>query len=480
MHGRRQRPRDEPHERAVPSGPLPEHAEREGREQGRVDEREHQLQEVHDVVERRGDVGREDGQRHAEHRREPPHREIMPVGRAGAHVALIDVVRPHGIERRHVARHPGHERGQQRREAQAEQAGREEVDEQHRRGEVVVEHQVAVEIVQRQPSEPELRRDNALPQGEHPWENDEEGEQHLRDRRDQRRAPGRAHGVRRHGALHDQEIRAPVPEREHEAEAHHQAEPLDADGIVGRGAHERPAAGVGVGREAVGRGDGREPRHQPGPAAHVAQAQPHQRREAEHDQEELQHLVVDRAGEPAEEDVSEHDAGGDEDARVEAPAEQQVEQLTHGIERDAGRKDRHGRERDRVDRAGFLVEAQLQVLRDGAGARAVVERHHEQRHEHHRGDRADPVEVAGGDAVLGARGAHADHFLRAEIGGEEGQARHPCRHRATRQEEIGARAHGALQRHPDAEHEPEVQQHHDVVDPVQRRRRHADSSGGRP
>ena len=38
---------------AVARRALPEHAEQEGREQRRVDEREHQLQDVHDVVELR-------------------------------------------------------------------------------------------------------------------------------------------------------------------------------------------------------------------------------------------------------------------------------------------------------------------------------------------------------------------------------------------------------------------------------------------
>jgi hypothetical protein len=53
------------------------------------------------------------------------------------------------------------------------------------------------------------------------------------------------------------------------------------------------------------------------PAADVAQADPDQRREAGDDQEELQDLVVDGAGEAAEEDVAEHDQRGEEDRDVE-------------------------------------------------------------------------------------------------------------------------------------------------------------------
>ena len=53
------------------------------------------------------------------------------------------------------------------------------------------------------------------------------------------------------------------------------------------------------------------------PSADVAQADPDQRREARDDEEELQHLVVDGAGEAAEEDVAEHDDRAEDDGDVE-------------------------------------------------------------------------------------------------------------------------------------------------------------------
>src|SRR5205807_9641190 len=86
-------------------------------------------------------------------------------------------------------------------------------------------------------------------------------------------APGGGHRVRGHGALYHQEIGAPIPERQHEAQSHHQAEPLDAHGVGGRVSHERPAARIGAGGEAGGGGVVREPRHQSRPAAHGAQPQ---------------------------------------------------------------------------------------------------------------------------------------------------------------------------------------------------------------
>ena len=99
--------------------------------------------------------------------------------------------------------------------------------------------------------------------------------------------------------------------------------------------------------------------------------------------------------------------------RLIVPAEDRVEQQRQRVHRDARREDRHDGERHRVEAARLLVEAQLQVLRHRARLRAVVERHHEDADEHHRRDRADPVEMAGHDAVLGARGRHADDLLRA-------------------------------------------------------------------
>ena len=47
------------------------------------------------------------------------------------------------------------------------------------------------------------------------------------------------------------------------------------------------------------------------PAADIAEADPDQRGEAGDDEEELQDLVVDGAGEAAEEDVAQHDDSGE-------------------------------------------------------------------------------------------------------------------------------------------------------------------------
>ena len=208
------------------------------------------------------------------------------------------------------------------------------------------------------------------------------------------------------------------------------------------------------------------------PAADVAQAEPDQRGEAGDDEEELQDLVVDGAGEAAEEDVAEDDERGEDDGDVEDvgvgdDAVEQAEGLDeqrHRVHGDAGGEDGHDGEGEGVEGAGLLVEAHAQVLGHGAGLGAVVERHHEDADEDHGGDGADPVEVAGDDAVLGAGGAHADHFLGAEVGGDEGQAADPGGDRAAGQEEVVAGPHVALEGEADAQNEDEVDQHDEPVD----------------
>ena len=108
----------------------------------------------------------------------------------------------------------------------------------------------------------------------------------------------------RHRALHDQEVGAPVAERQHEARGPSPCRttrrPSGSSAALPMCAQECVQA---PGAIAARRRHRREPRRQPAQPPTSLQPEEHQRREAEHDQEELQHLVVDRRGEPAEEDV---------------------------------------------------------------------------------------------------------------------------------------------------------------------------------
>ena len=97
--------------------------------------------------------------------------------------------------------------------------------------------------------------------------------------------------------------------------------------------------------------------------------------------------------------------------------------------------------RDGVERARFFVKAKAEIFGNGARAGAVVERHHENADENHRGNRANPIKMTGGDSIFRAAGGHADNFLRAEIRGNKCEAANPCGKGASGKEKIGAGFH---------------------------------------
>ena len=67
------------------------------------------------------------------------------------------------------------------------------------------------------------------------------------------------------------------------------------------------------------------------------------------------------------------------------------------------------------------------------------------------------------EAVFGARRAHADHFLGAQVGADESEAADPGRERAAGLEEVLAGFHVALEGEADSQHEHEVEQHDQPV-----------------
>ena len=120
----------------------------------------------------------------------------------------------------------------------------------------------------------------------------------------------------------------------------------------------------------------------------------------------------------------------------------------------------------RVDQVGGRPEPPVHELGDRTHLRAVVERHHHDAEEQHRGHGADPEVVHGRDAVVRAVRGHADDLDGAQVRGDEGETRDPCGQRAAGQEEVDAARHRPLGQDADAEHEDEVQRDQQVVDPV--------------
>ena len=68
----------------MPGRPAPEHAQQERGEQRGVDEREHQLEHVHDVVEPGRRVRRRHAEQDPEHGGGVAHPQVVPVGLARA------------------------------------------------------------------------------------------------------------------------------------------------------------------------------------------------------------------------------------------------------------------------------------------------------------------------------------------------------------------------------------------------------------
>jgi hypothetical protein len=148
------------------------------------------------------------------------------------------------------------------------------------------------------------------------------------------------------------------------------------------------------------------------------------------------------------------------------PAEQQLEHECERVEVDAGDEDGRDREGDRVEQVRTVPEAPEQVLGDAADLRPVVEGHHHEPQEDHRRDRADPVEVHAGDAVLGAVRGLSEQLERAEVRGDERDAGDPRRQRAAGEEVVEAGLDLALRAEADPEDDDEVDEDDRVVDRV--------------
>lgn len=128
---------------------------------------------------------------------------------------------------------------------------------------------------------------------DHAGQDHERREEHLRYRGDKRCEAGCMDRARRQRTLHDEEIGAPVAEGQHEAETHGETEPFDAQRIVTRAREVAPALCPGTRRVAVRGGHAIELRLERCPSTDRLQSDDDERREAGHDEKELQYLVVD-------------------------------------------------------------------------------------------------------------------------------------------------------------------------------------------
>ena len=89
MHGGSERASEQSEERSMARRASPEHPQQERREQWGVHERKHQLEHVHDIVEPRRRIRRQNAERDPDHRRGVADAQIVPVGLARPDVRLI-------------------------------------------------------------------------------------------------------------------------------------------------------------------------------------------------------------------------------------------------------------------------------------------------------------------------------------------------------------------------------------------------------
>ena len=117
--------RGQPPEAPPGGGPLPEHGHDEGGEQGCVEEREQQLDVVHDVAEPSRYERCPDADQDTADRDDPTDIQVVAIGSVLAYVVLPDVIGEHVVEGTHVGRHAGHERREQAGQRDSERSVRE-------------------------------------------------------------------------------------------------------------------------------------------------------------------------------------------------------------------------------------------------------------------------------------------------------------------------------------------------------------------
>ena len=165
-------------------------------------------------------------------------------------VRLVDVVGEDGGEGAHVAGHAAHESGDERGDAEAEQA-RAQVAHHHQRKHFVIAvqararvrgnhvfahqmHQAAIGVGQNH-------------QAQQAGKNHDEGHGHLEERADHRSQARGTQAVGGQYALHDQKIRGPIAEADRESQAEENARPVNAHRVIGKVAHAAPHVRVVAG-----------------------------------------------------------------------------------------------------------------------------------------------------------------------------------------------------------------------------------------
>src|SRR6266481_765524 len=283
----RKRSRQQAHETSGAAYPLPKHSEQYGAEQRRDEEAEQRLHVIHDAGKAHRQIGGSDAHEQANQRAPASHGNVMLIGRRLAQKWTIDVIRPYRGKGAHVASHARHEPGDQRGDAEAQQAGPAIAGE-HEGEHLVVTVLPGLQTARRN----QVHRQDGEPQ--QPRENHDQGHSHLEKGTDDRRHLGGPNVLRRKNALHDKEVSRPIAHRLHRSEAEHNAGPVHAHRIILKAAKRAPGVRVILTWEIL-----LNARDHPLPSTRFDQTKDGNEERTEPDQEKLQNFVEDGGEKPS-------------------------------------------------------------------------------------------------------------------------------------------------------------------------------------
>src|ERR1017187_4947183 len=271
-------------ETSLRGGALPQHAQQHGAEQRRDEEAEQRLDVIHDALEMHHQVGRANADQHAQDGAPAAHADVVGIGGFLAENGAVDIVGPDGGESADVAGHAGHEPGDQGGDTQAHQA-RSAVARQHDGEHFVVAVAAGSDSLGLGHQEMMTRRVQKS-QSQKAWKNHDKWHAHLEGRADQRRQFRRAQVLGGDDALHNQEVGGPVAHGDKDTQPEYDPNPVDAHGVIGKGAHGSPHMGEVLRREVAV-----DASHHAVPTAGFDQPDDGNQQRAQPDQNELQHFV---------------------------------------------------------------------------------------------------------------------------------------------------------------------------------------------
>src|SRR6266851_5760257 len=331
-------------ETAGAGGAFPEHAESDGAVKRRDEETEKRLNVIHDAREGHHEIGSAHADQNTKNGAPAAHGNVVRVGLILIDECAIDVIGPNGGEGADVPGHAGHEAGDEGSDSETQET-RTAVTRQHERQNFVVTVAAGRDGGR---FAGELHRQDS--QSEKAGQDDDEWNEHLEGRADDGGHLCRAKILGGENALDDEEIRGPIAEGDDKAKTEDDAGPVDAHGIVFKGAQGGPEMRVLRGSVA-GNLDA-----QIAPASRFDKTQNGDQRRAGPDQNELHNFVEDCGAQASERYVDGHGGRGNPNTEVDVPAENYFQHERHGIHVDAAHEDSHQGKGNGGERAAGLAE----------------------------------------------------------------------------------------------------------------------------